>query len=138
MKTLSELSPPESKTLYEKMANFLRKRDLIEPLTLSLVNSDRERRGFMAQQDIVEVVRNKGMKISTKQGKLLTQVLVMNHKHEHCYLEMVALLTDEQFMLKVVRDNNIDFGDSGKPKKIDMSLLKISEALKDQLELKYV
>ena len=63
----------------------------------------------------------------------------MNAKQEHCYLEMVALLAGEVTMYQVMRENGITFGGAAeRPKKIDMSLLKMSLELKDQIELKYL
>lgn len=50
------------------------------------------------------------MKISANQLTLLTQVLIMNSKKEHCYLEMISLLAGEQVMQDVIQTNNIDFG----------------------------
>ena len=43
-----------------------------------------------------------------------------------------------QSALPTIRiENNIEFGDTDKkPKKIDMSLLRMSDSLKDQIELK--
>ena len=64
----------------------------------------------------------------------------MNHMEEYNYLEMIALLGGEVMMYTIMRDNNIDFGGMAvddAPKKIDMSLLNMSERLKDQIELKY-
>ena len=64
----------------------------------------------------------------------------MNHMEEYNYLEMIALLGGEVMMYTIMRDNNINFGGMAvddAPKKIDMSLLNMSERLKDQLELKY-
>lgn len=61
----------------------------------------------------------------------------MNHSDNYSYLEMIALLCGEAVMHEVMRDNHLSFGQSAElPKKIDMSLLEISESLKDQLELK--
>ena len=138
IKTLSELTPPESKTMYEKMANYLRKKNLIDNLCLALVNADVNRKGYLSKDVIHEVVGKNGMKISSKQLTLLTQVLVMNHLQQHSYLEMIALLAGEQVMYQIARDNGIEFGQQASvPKKIDMGLLELSESLKDQLELKY-
>lgn len=64
----------------------------------------------------------------------------MNHMEEYNYLEMIALLGGEVMMYTIMRDNNINFGGMAvddAPKKIDMSLLNMSERLKDQIELKY-
>lgn len=138
VKTLSELTPPESKTMYEKMGRYLQKKGLVEPLCLSLVNIDPERDGFLEKHLIGDVVSRQGMKLSFKQLTLLTQVLIMNAKQEHSYLEMIALLAGEAMMYQVMRENNIQFGGAAeRPKKIDMSLLKMSQELKDQIELKY-
>ena len=55
-------------------------------------------------------------------------------------MEMIALLGGEVMMYTLMRDNNINFGGMAvddAPKKIDMSLLNMSERLKDQIELKY-
>ena len=57
---------------------------------------------------------------------------MLNAKQEHCYLEMIALLAGEQFMYRMIQENGLHFGDTApKPKKIDMTLLKMSESLKD-------
>ena len=40
LKTISELSPPESKQLYERMSGYLLRKNLIDTLCLSLVNAD--------------------------------------------------------------------------------------------------
>ena len=57
VKTLSELTPPESKLLYEKMGHYLSKKGLIETLCLSLVNIDPERDGFLEKHLIGDVVK---------------------------------------------------------------------------------
>ena len=66
VKTLSEVSPPESKQLYEKMGRYLQKKGLVEPLCLALVNIDPERDGFAEKHLIGDVVSRQGMKISFK------------------------------------------------------------------------
>ena len=98
IKTVSELSPPESKQLYEKMSGYLQRKGLIDPLCLSLVNADQDRKGFLDKRTIGQVVGYNGMKISNKQLVLLTQVLVMNQDQDHSYVEMIALLAGEQKM----------------------------------------
>ena len=51
---------------------------------------------------------------------------------------MIALLAGEQKMYQIVRDNHIPFGEKQEEeKKIDMSLLQLSQSMLDQLELKY-
>lgn len=50
---------------------------------------------------------------------------------------MIALLLGESVMHRMVQENYIEFGETEKkPKKIDMSLLRMSDSLKDQIELK--
>lgn len=80
VKTVGELTPPESKELYIKMSRYLSKKELTEPLCLSMVNIDPERDGFLEKHLIGDVVARQGMKLSFKQLTLLTQVLVMNAK----------------------------------------------------------
>ena len=105
------------------MGTYLTKKGLIEPLCLGLVNEDQERLGYLMKPTIGQVVCKNGMKISSKQLTLLTQVLIMNSKKEHCYLEMIALLAGEHVMYSMIRENGIEFGGDAQPKKIDMSLL---------------
>lgn len=102
------------------------KKGLIEPLCLGLVNEDQPRLGYMMKHTIGQVVSTNGMKISGKQLTLLTQVLIMNSKQEHCYLEMISLLAGEAAMYKTIRENGIEFGKDAQPKKIDMGLLVMS------------
>ena len=66
MKTINEVQPPESRILYQKMASYLTKKDLIDSLCLSLVNSDQARDGFLNMRIIGEIVTRNGMKISEK------------------------------------------------------------------------
>ena len=62
----------------------------------------------------------------------------MNQDQDHSYVEMIALLAGEQKMYQIVRDNHIPFGEKQEEeKKIDMSLLQLSQSMLDQLELKY-
>ena len=120
------------------MSGYLQRKGLIEPLCLSLVNADQDRKGFLDKRTIGQVVGYNGMKISNKQLVLLTQVLVMNQDQDHSYVEMIALLAGEQKMYQIVRDNHIPFGEKQEEeKKIDMSLLQLSQSMLDQLELKY-
>ena len=110
IKTIHELSPPESKTLYEKMGHYLKKKALIDELCLGLVNEDQARQGYLMKARIGQVICTRGMKISANQLTLLTQVLIMNSKKEHCYLEMISLLAGEQVMQSVIQTNNLEFG----------------------------
>ena len=109
------------------MSGYLQRKGLIDPLCLSLVNADQDRKGFLDKRTIGQVVGYNGMKISNKQLVLLTQVLVMNQDQDHSYVEMIALLAGEQKMYQIVRDNHIPFGEKQEEeKKIDMSLLQLS------------
>lgn len=70
--------------------------------------------------------------MSSKQTTQLVQVLIMDHSENYSYLEMIALLCGESVMHSVMHDNHLSFGQTiDKPKKIDMSLLEISESFKD-------
>jgi hypothetical protein len=66
VKTLSELTPPESKTIYEKMGSYIQKRHLTESLCLRLVNADQTRDGFLERRDLGDILAKLGMKVSSK------------------------------------------------------------------------
>lgn len=52
VKTIAELTPLESKQLYEKMGSYIEKKDLVSTFCLNLVNTDQMRDGFLSRRDI--------------------------------------------------------------------------------------
>ena len=105
-------------------------------MCLNLVNEDANRDGFLDGNTISQVITRLGMKINSKQLQKLVQVLRQNAKQEFCYMEMISLLLGEEVMVTLMREQGIDLEGTKPKKKVDMSLIKLSESLKDQIELK--
>ena len=73
-KTLDELDQ-ESRDIYKKMGNFIRKKRIDEEFCLTLVNHDLHRDGYINKIYINEAMVKHGMKVNTRQLDLLTQEL---------------------------------------------------------------
>ena len=82
--------------------------------------------------------------MNTKQTNLLVDVLVNWHTSDgdtkFCYLEMIALLFGEDRMQQIIEEFNIVYKEgkmrNKRKNRIDLSLLKLTEPLKREMELR--
>ena len=122
------------------MTRYIEKRDGLDGmLCQSLVFEDLSKVGFLPKTQIKKVYAACLMPLSQRQIDLLCQVLSMDNRNNHCYLEMISLLLGEGTMLKIRDENDINVAaHRGEvvETKVEFEQQELSPELKAQIELR--